>query len=339
MNKNTLADIGIKSYATCIPTGRLSSAELAGKSGIPEPVLREKFGIHAKAKASAAETPAQMGLTAARKCLQKAKFAAEKLDAVIYFGSEYKDHYVWVCSTWLIAALGAKKAIGFDQYSVCTGLIISLKTAVDMMRGNPELKNVLLVGATKESDLLDYQNQLSRFIFNFGDGAGAVLLQREFACNRLLSAKIIVDGRFSECLYADHVGAKSELQRRNRQSIFVVNNPEKMKEGLDPVSIPNFIKVITNALAKIDKTVADVAFFGLLHAKRSFILGLLAALGISEDKSFYAWEFGHIQSLDPLIALENAEQQHRLKNGDLIVLASAGAGYTWGALTLLWGED
>ncbi len=338
MNKNQLTDIGIKSYATYIPSGRMGSAELADLSGIPEPVLRQKFGIHAKAKATEAETPAQMGLTAARECLRKAQIPAEKLDAVIYFGSEYKDHYVWVCSTWLIEALGAKNAIGFDQYAVCTGLIISMKTAVDMMRGNPELKNILLVGAAKESDLLDYQNQLSRFIFNFGDGAGAILLQRDLKHNRFLSAKILVDGRFSQCLFAANVGAGSGLHAEKRQPVFVVNDPQKMKADLDPVSIPNFVKVIGSALAKIDKKPEDVAFLGLLHAKRSFILSILEALNIAEEKTYYAWEYGHIQSLDPLIALENAEQQKRLQNGDLIVLASAGAGYTWGALTLQWGH-
>ncbi|MGH7451253.1 MAG: 3-oxoacyl-ACP synthase, partial [bacterium] len=247
-------DIGLASLATYLPKGRLSSAEVAARSGIPEAVIREKFGIHEKVKAGPDENPSAMALIAAKRCLERADFPAAELDAVIYFGSEYKDHYVWVLSTWLIEQLGAKRAFGFDLYAVCTGLIVAMKTAQDMMAGNSELKNVLLVGASRESDLLDYTDQRARFIFNFADGAGAVLLRREHHANVILSTDFIFDGRFSRSVQVPFVGTRPYVQAQSFASskppAFVVNDPAKMKEQLDPVSVPNFEKVIRGALQK-----------------------------------------------------------------------------------------
>jgi 3-oxoacyl-[acyl-carrier-protein] synthase-3 len=342
VESNMSINIGIASFAAYLPAGRITSAELAAGSGIPEEVVREKFGIHQKTKAGPHENPSEMALLAAQRCLQSAQFPPSELDAIIYFGSEYKDHYVWSLTTWLIEQLGAKRAMGFDMYAVCTGLIVSMKTAQDMMRGNPELQNVLLVGASRESDLLDYGDQLSRFIFNFADGAGAVLLRREHPANVILSTDFVFDGRFSRSVQVPFVGTRPFAQCRSfvssKPPAFVVNDPEKMKEQLDPISVPNFEKVIRGALEKCGRTPGEVDFLGLLHAKRSFFLGILESVGIPEEKTLYARDYGHVQALDPLIALERAEKMNKLKAGDLVVLASAGAGYSWGAAVLHWGK-
>jgi 3-oxoacyl-[acyl-carrier-protein] synthase-3 len=334
-------DIGIVSLATFIPEGRISSAEIAARSGIPEEVIREKFGIHQKVKAGPHENPSEMALLAAQRCLERADFPASELDAIIYFGSEYKDHYVWVLSTWLIAQLGAKRAFGFDLYAVCTGFIVGLKVAPDMMCGNPALKNILLVGASKESDLLDYSDQLSRFILNFADGAGAAQVRREHHANVIMSTDFIFDGRFSRSVQVPTVGTRPFAQAESFASAkppaFVVHDPVKMKEELDPISVPNFEKVIRNVLTKSGHVPKEVGFLGLLHAKRSFFRGILEAMGISEEKTLYAWDYGHIQAIDPLLALERAEALGKVKSGDLVVLASAGAGYSWGAAALRWG--
>ncbi len=334
-------DVGIVSLATFIPKGRISSAELAARSEIPEDVIREKFGIHQKAKAGPDEHPSQMALLAAQRCLERAGFPASELDAIIYFGSEYKDHYVWVLSTWLLEALGARWALGFDLYAVCTGFIIALKVAQDMMRGNPALNNILLVAATKESDLLDYNDQLSRFIFNFGDGAGAALVRRGYNANLLLDTDFVFDGRFSRSVQVPVVGTRAYAQTKSFSSgapaAFAVHDPAIMKEQLDPVSVPNFEKVIRGVLNKCGHAPPQVDFIALLHAKRSFFLGILESLGIPEDKTFYAWDYGHLQAIDPLLAMERAEQLGKVKPGDLVVLASAGAGYSWGAAALRWG--
>lgn len=335
--------VGIASLATFIPEGRISSAEIAAKSGIPEQVIREKFGIHQKSKAGPNENPSEMALLAAQRCLERARFPAAELDAIIYFGSEYKDHYVWVLSTWLLEALGARRALGFDLYAVCTGFIIGLKVAQDMMRGNPAINNLLLVGATKESDLLDYSDQRSRFIFNFGDGAGAALIRRGHEANVLLDTDFVFDGRFSRSLHVPVVGTRTYAQTRSFASptppAFVVHDPEKMKEQLDPISVPNFEKVIRGVLRKSGQAPEQIDFLALLHAKRSFFLGILQSLGIPEEKTLYAWDYGHLQAIDPLLALERAEGLGKVNPGDLVVLASAGAGYSWGAAALRWGKE
>ncbi len=336
-----MLDVGIAGIATYIPAGRITSAEIAKRSGIPEAVIREKFGIHQKTKANDREMPSTMALAAARSCLKSAGIAGAELDAVIYFGSEYKDHYVWALSTWLIEQIGARRAFGFDMYATCTGLIVALQMARDMQRGNPALNNVLLVGASRESDLLDYTDPLSRFIFNFADGAGAVLLRRDYARNRILDIDFKFDGRFSRCVQVPTIGTeafgKVEQFSSAGKPAFRVSQPEKMKAELDPVSVTNFAEVITNVVRKSGYTPADLALIALLHAKRSYTLSVLRECGISEDKILYAWDYGHIQTLDTILALQRAVSCGKVSDGDFVVLASAGAGYSWGAAAIAWG--
>ncbi|MFQ5637827.1 MAG: 3-oxoacyl-[acyl-carrier-protein] synthase III C-terminal domain-containing protein [bacterium] len=107
---------------------------------------------------------------------------------------------------------------------------------------------------------------------------------------------------------------------------------------MTPVSVPNFVKVINSVIRQSGTKPADVAFLGLLHAKRSYILGILDAVGIGEDNILYPWDYGHIQTIDTILALERALTFGKVKSGDLVVLASAGAGYSWGAASLRWGR-
>jgi 3-oxoacyl-[acyl-carrier-protein] synthase-3 len=71
--------------------------------------------------------------------------------------------------------------------------------------------------------------------------------------------------------------------------------------------------------------------------KRSFYLEILKAVGLTADQSVYLEDYGHIQSVDQVLALELGLAQGKIKPGDLIVLAGAGTGYTWSAVSIRWG--
>ncbi|OTA41990.1 MAG: hypothetical protein A6D92_02350 [Symbiobacterium thermophilum] len=100
------------------------------------------------------------------------------IDAVIYFGSPHKDYYVWMAAPKIQHELGLSSATAFEVAAVSAGCPIALNVARSLLIANPALRNVLLVGASRESYLIDYRNVRSRFMFNFGDGAAAALVGR-----------------------------------------------------------------------------------------------------------------------------------------------------------------
>ena len=110
-----------------------------------------------------------------------------------------------------------------------------------------------------------------------------------------------------------------------------------MKDGLDRVSLPNFVAAARGALERSGASLADVAFVCPLHTKRSMFLALLDGLGMREDQAVYLDDTGHMSGVDPLLGLDRAARNGHLRDGDLVLLLSAGTGYTWAASVVRWG--
>jgi len=116
-----------------------------------------------------------------------------------------------------------------------------------------------------------------------------------------------------------------------------VRNADYMSERLGETSLTNFVRVIREAVEKSSATLRDVVFCGLVHMKRSFYHEILTELGLRPEQSVYLEDYGHVQSVDQVLCLELGLAQGKIHPGDLIVLAGAGTGYTWSAVTVRWG--
>jgi len=116
-----------------------------------------------------------------------------------------------------------------------------------------------------------------------------------------------------------------------------VAQPEYMARRLGETSLPNFARVIREAVEQSGAALFDVKFLGITHMKRSFYLEILEAVGLTPEQSVYLEDYGHIQSVDQVLLLQLGLQQGKIKPGDLIVLAGAGVGYTWSAAAIRWG--
>jgi 3-oxoacyl-[acyl-carrier-protein] synthase-3 len=193
---------------------------------------------------------------------------------------------------------------------------------------------VLLVAACRESYLLDYGNERSRFMFSFGDGAVAGLLVGDGDRNEVLGAHAITDGSYSLQV---KVPAGGSVNANGGYRFLDVADPAAMKGGLDDVSLPNFVAAARGALERSGARLEDVAFVCPLHTKRSMFLALLSELGLREDQAVYLDDTGHMSGVDPLLGLDRAARAGRLRDGDLVLLLSAGTGYTWAAAVVRWG--
>jgi 3-oxoacyl-[acyl-carrier-protein] synthase-3 len=119
---------------------------------------------------------------------------------------------------------------------------------------------------------------------------------------------------------------------------FHVADATHLKEGLNEISERNFVRVVHEAVERSAYRSDEIAFLAINHMKPSMHRHILALLGLREDQSIYLSEYGHIGAPDQALALELASAQGRLRDGDLVVAASAGLGFTWGATALRWGR-
>jgi 3-oxoacyl-[acyl-carrier-protein] synthase-3 len=211
---------------------------------------------------------------------------------------------------------------------------VALRLARDMLVAEAELRNVLLVAACRESYLLDYENERSRCMFNFGDGAVAGLLVKDHPANELLGSYGITDGSFSLQVKLPSGGS---VDPDGSERSLDVSDPAAMKEGLDVVSLPNFVRAAEGALERSGATLADIDFLSGIHMKRSMHDALVSALGVDPARTVYLDDTGHMSGVDPLLGLDRAVRAGDISDGDLVLLLAAGTGYTWAASVVRMG--
>jgi 3-oxoacyl-[acyl-carrier-protein] synthase III len=332
------ASIGIADVSAAFPAGRQTSADLANLTGIPEAVIVEKFGLTGKYVEAPDRHVSDLSVEAARPLL--ANVEPDAIDAVIYFGSPHKDYPVWMVAPKIQHLLPAPRAVAFEIGAVSCGFPIALRAAVDMMAANARWRNVILVGASVESRLIDYANPRSRFMFNFADGAAACLLQKDCGVSRVLGSSFLTDGSFHEFVRVPAGGSvlpASPETLAERQHCLDVTDPTRMKERLDPLSLSRFVQVVREAVAASGRRLTDLRLLLPLHTKRSLYHQLLSELGLTEEQGVYLDRYGHMSAVDPLVGLWTARQEGRLPAKGLLCFLSAGTGYTWGATCLEWG--
>lgn len=329
--------IGIEQTSVYFPENIETAAFLAEKTEIPENIIIEKFGLHQKHIADEKLHATDLAILAAQPIVDYV--GASAIDVVIYFGSPHKDYYVWSGSAKIQHELGVENAYAFEMMNVSSCFPIALKVAKDMLYSDGSINNILLVGGSKESQIVDYENPRSRFMFNFADGGVAALVSRNASKSEILGTSTITDGSFYQDVLVPAGGSRNFTNKETvekRMHYIDVIDPGDMKKRLDKVSLLNFEKVINKALEKSGVDKNDLKVLLPLHTKRSMFEQLLEIAELEEENSVYLDHHGHMSALDPCIGLHFAEERKMLKAGDIIIAVSAGTGYTWSATALRW---
>jgi len=284
-----------------------------------------------------------MALAAGRSALTRARAAGvdpSDIGLVAWCGSQWKDYHVWLASAYLQDRLHLPKAFAFDLSAMCSGSVFGLALAKRFLVADDDLRAVLLVGASKESYLIRPSDIRGRWMDNFADGGWAVVVARDRTKNLVLGSGFLSDGSIALMAAEKYGGARfpasTAYSRAGRAYLEGLMDESKFRRIIERVSLPNFETVIRQSIAKSDLRPVDVRLLILNHMKRSFHLAVLERVGVEPERSFYLEEFGHTQSADQFLALDQALKQRRFSSGP-VVMAAAGAGYVWGSTVVDWG--
>ncbi|MBW7916261.1 MAG: 3-oxoacyl-ACP synthase [Trueperaceae bacterium] len=339
MSAPSRTSVGVTGLATYVPAGRLSAADLATATGLPEWVVRDKLGIEERVLPGPDDHPVAMGVTAGERALADAGVRPEDVDVVISMTEEYKEYPVWTAGIKLAYDVGARNAYAYDVGQKCGTAVLALKQAKDLLLADESVNVVLVAGGYRNSDLIDLTDPDVRFMYNLGAGAGAAVVQHG-AGHRLLGSSIITDGSFSLDVLVPVGGTKAPLTPANVSDYRLrVPDPAGMKERLEHASLANFVRVVREALERSGAEPADLAYLAMLHVKRSAHDYLLRELGLAPEQSTYLSRYGHLGQVDQILSLELARASGRLRPGDLAVAVAAGVGYVWNAVALRWSEE
>jgi 3-oxoacyl-[acyl-carrier-protein] synthase-3 len=329
-----LTRVALAATAAYLPSRWMTAAEIGVASAIPEDVIVDKFGLRGKHVAAEDEHVSDLSVSAAQALVDEHGIDPAGVDVVMYFGSMWKDYAVWQAAPWIAHRLGCENAYAVEYDNVSCGTPAALRMAKDMLVAEPELSTLLLVGACRESYLLDYTNERSRFMFNFGDGAVAALLVKDGERNELLGSQGITDGSLSLQVKLPSGGSVSP---NGGYRYLDVADPAAMKARLDETSLGNFVRAARGALDRSGLSLSDISYLCGLHMKRSMHEALLDALGVDGARAGYLDDTGHMSGIDSLLALDRAARAGELADGDVVLLLAAGTGYTWAASVVRWG--
>ena len=291
----------------------------------------ERTGIVERRIARDDETTCSMAAEAARHAMAKAGVAPGEID-VIVLSTATADRLLPATAVDLQAALGAKRAAAFDVSAACSGWIYGMTVAEGLMQSGV-VETALVVGSEKMSAIVDWKDRSTCVLF--GDGAGAAVLRRNkaHASKGILSAFMRSDGTLAELLWRPSGGAKvpfSEDVLADRSSFVRMAGRETFKHAVRSMS-EACDRALDGAKLRgddIDILIPHQANVRIIEATAKYANIPMEKVYVNVDR------FGNTSSASIPIALDEAIESGRVKEGTTALLVAFGAGFTWGSMVV-----
>ncbi|MBP1716854.1 MAG: 3-oxoacyl-ACP synthase, partial [Deltaproteobacteria bacterium] len=194
--------LGLMSYGIYLPRGSETAETIAALSGLAPDRLLGDWGIQKRPLPEAQDQPVSMAVKAACEAIRQAKsLQPEEIDVVIWTGEEYKDYIAQTAGIRVQEEVGAHRAWAFDLIGQGVTSLIGLRTAQDLMIGDPSVRTVLLAGGTRNCDLVDRTNPQTRWMLAASASGAALILRRGHPWNRLLATDFLVDSDMADEVY------------------------------------------------------------------------------------------------------------------------------------------
>jgi 3-oxoacyl-[acyl-carrier-protein] synthase-3 len=332
MATRMLRRAGITGVGMSFPERRLTNADLEQMVETSNEWIVERTGIRERRLVTPGVPASHHGTLAARQALAHAGVATDQLDLILV--PTVTPDMMFPCTACIIQEqLGAAKAWGYDLSGACSGFIFALQAARAQVESGA-CERALVVGTEVMSSIIDYQDRNTCVLF--GDGAGAVLIEPvSEEDGGLLDAINGIDGSGGKYLFMPGGGSLNPASHQTvDQNMHVVH-----QEGREVYrfAVKGMTSVTEEILQRNGFSAADVALYIPHQANIRIIDAVRKRLGLQESQVAVTIDrFGNTTAASIPSTLRVAYEAGRLHRGDLVVLCSFGAGFTWGASLLRW---
>jgi 3-oxoacyl-[acyl-carrier-protein] synthase III len=336
-------NVGIVGLGIYIPETVMTAAEISNAtSGVwSEQAVIEKLGIIQKTIPGIDDGTQEMGAKAALDCLAKTGVDPSEIDVILCFGEEWKEYPLTTSALYIQDRIKAVNAWGVDVQNRCCTSVTALKMAKDMLIADDDIQTILVCGGYRNGDFVDFTDKNMSMMYNLGAGGAAILLKKNYNKNLLLGSHIIADGSLARTAGVEIGGTCRPITKDNVDEAYKslrLMQPDVMKNRLNEVSQQNWLTCINRAFEKSKINKSELGYLAILHIKRSGHLGMLKDLGLTEDRSIYLENYGHIGQVDQILSLALALEKGKVVNGTVVCMLAAGIGYVWAANVIRWGE-
>lgn len=322
----------ISAVSRYLPERRLTNADLERMVDTSNEWIIERTGIHERRIVDNGVATSDLAARAARDVLEKRGIGAEELDLIIV-ATVTPDMFFPSSACLLQEKIGATKAWAYDLSAACSGFLYALATGVQFV-STGTCRKVLVVGADVMSSIINFQDRSTCILF--GDGAGAVLLEPTGEGQTGVVDFILhSDGSGGKFLYMPAGGSQKPATAETvRKKMHYVHQDGR---NVYRYAVKGMTEISEEILKRHGLTIADLKLYVPHQANLRIITSAAERLGLRRDQvAINIDRFANTTAATIPICLSEASEQGRLKAGDLVLLASFGAGFTWGSVLLRW---
>jgi 3-oxoacyl-[acyl-carrier-protein] synthase-3 len=329
---------GLGSY---VPENVVTNDDLSKLMDTNDAWIQERTGIKERRhiKKGDGNTTAVMGVKAAKIALERAKISKDEIELIV-FATLSPDLYFPGCGVQVQEMLDINTCPAIDVRNQCSGFIYALSVA-DQFIKTGMYKNVLVIGSENHSGGLDLTTRGRSLSVIFGDGAGAAVLTRSDHIGQgILSTHLHSEGK-----HAMELSLKGpttmhwvpEIIAENPQGDDIPYYPYMNGPFVFKHAISRFSEVINEGLKANGLEVSDIDMLIPHQANLRISQFIQKKFELSDDQVFNnIQKYGNTTAASIPIALTEAWEKGKIKEGDVVVLAAFGSGFTWGSAIIEW---
>ncbi len=313
----------LRGTGSALPAKVVTNAELAERVDTSDEWIVERTGIRQRYIAGEGETTASLAIEASRSALDDAGMDASEIDLIV-LATATPDNTFPATATKVQDALGCNGGIAFDVAAVCSGFLYAVATADSMLKTGMA-KRALVIGAETFSRILNWEDRTTCVLF--GDGAGAIVLERDDTSDNenaagIIATRLHADGAQHDLLYVD--GGPSTTQTVGHLRM---RGPEVFRHA-----VVNLTSVLNEVLEDAGVSAEDIDWVVPHQANARILDATARKLRIPAERIVVTVDqHANTSAASVPLALDTARRDGRIKAGDLIMLEAMGGGFTWGA--------
>jgi 3-oxoacyl-[acyl-carrier-protein] synthase III len=323
----------IASLATYVPPRVLTNADLERMVETSDAWIMQRVGIRERHIVDPGVATSDLAREASLVAIARAGITPADIDFIVV-GTTTPDTFFPSTACVLQHMIGAKGAWGFDLVAACSGFTYALTTGAQMVASGAS-KRALVVGADVMSSIIDYTDRATCVLF--GDGAGAVVVEPANDDQLgIIDFEHYVDGSGGPALCMPAGGSRMPASKDTvEQRLHYVKQDG---QAVFKFAVRNFEEVCRRILDRNKLKPCEVDLFVPHQANSRIITAAAERLGLAKEKVVINLDkYGNTTAATIPLALNDAVESGRLKPGNLVLLASVGAGFTVGAVLLHWG--
>jgi len=331
--KAKLRKANITAVGKYLPKNILSNTDLEKMVDTNDEWIRTRTGIQERRIVDKGQASVEMSINAIQQILDSRDLDPTEIDAIIV-GTVTPDMLFPSCAALIQHQIGATNAWGYDLSAACSGFIFALQSGSALIESG-QCEKVIIVGVDTMSSILDYEDRNTCILF--GDGAGAVLLEpsEEYG---IIDGIMRVDGGGGEFLKIPGGGS---LHRTNHETVDKkMHYIQQDGRTVYKFAVKGMADVSYEVASRNNLTNDDIDLFIPHQANKRIIDAAAKRLGLPDEKVLINIDkYANTTAATIPIGIVEAVETKRLKKGDNLILASFGAGFTWGATYIKWGMD